>query len=238
MAHPYNEHRDHHVAKRRVGHIVRGYAHGGAVHHGDELEDVKLIRKTVKPSALKKHGGHVRGRAAGGRLDRKGRKRGDTHVNVMIGSPAGGGAGASPPVVPAGIGAAAPPMPPVRPPMPPMAGGPPGMPPPGMPPIRARGGRIKSGPAWEEGLRNGTQPAKDRPNNDDADVIREHRGVKKVRTFRHGGKVANVSRDEKPALSGSAEGKRNPFPKMHHAGGGGLGRLEKAHKARRGVSAP
>jgi hypothetical protein len=222
MAHSHQTHRSHLVEKQRVSHITRGYAHGGKV-HDDEAEDEKLIRKEVKPSALKKRaaGGRIEGRAAGGRLDRGGRKKkGGTHVNVIV-APGAGGAGATPVAPPSPVGAAPVPVPPPRPPMmppgAPMAG--PGMPP-GMPPRahggrvqRTSGGRIKNGPAWAEGLRNGTQ-VQHVPGNSDGERIAEHKGVKKVRTFAKGGSV---------------------YPHMRYGAGGGEGRLEKARKATKGM---
>ena len=279
MAHPYHEHRQHKVEHSRVGHITRGYAKGGAVHY-DEAEDEKLIRKEVKKGALKRAaGGRIQGRAAGGRLDRKGKKRGETNVNVIVAPHPGGvpgGAGAPPP----GIGAAAGPMPvpPPRPPMPPAGGpgmlppgmppgGPGGMPPPGGPPmIRARGGRVGKagdgkgseleggaktdkaipkrarggavdGPAWKEGLRNGTQMQHSGDKDDERRVMEEQKGSKKVRVFKTGGKVKDVSVDIKPPIKGAVEAgfgnaKANPFPHMTAGSKSGVGRLEKLGKSR------
>ncbi len=70
MTHPHAAHRQHHVEHRRVAHITKGYAHGGAV-HGDEAEDKALIKKTVKKSALKVAGDKPKHRA-----DRPRRKAG------------------------------------------------------------------------------------------------------------------------------------------------------------------
>jgi hypothetical protein len=96
-------------------------------------------------------------RARGGKV---GHKKGATHVNVIVNGgkepvpvpvPAGG-----PPMPPPAMGA--PPPGPVAglggPPPPGMGAGPPGTPP---MPGRARGGKVKSGPAWEEGRKAGTQ---------------------------------------------------------------------------------
>jgi len=62
MSHPHNEHRDHKVQERRVGHITGGhgsggrcYATGGAV-HGDEAEDKAMVKRMVKSSSLKADG--------------------------------------------------------------------------------------------------------------------------------------------------------------------------------------
>lgn len=212
MAHEFQSHREHNHAKDRVSHVTRGYKRGGAVHH-DAPEDIDLIRKTVKPGALKrKAGGRIEGRAAGGRLDRGGRKKkGDTHVNVVVAPGAAPPQGAPPP---GPIGAAPPmPVPPPRPPMmpPPGIGGGapgagPGMPPPGMP-MRAKGGRISDGPAWKEGLRNGTQVSH-RPGTDDREKIREHANVKKVRTFKTGGNVGGEMAPTHPTDRGDATSSR------------------------------
>src|ERR1700726_4119752 len=106
MAHPHNEHRAHKVEKRRVAHMTKGYASGGAV-HSDEAEDKQLIKKTVKKTALKMEGGKPKHRmdhrARGGRTKSKGK----TIVNVinapqhpMGGAPGMMPGGAMPPVVP------------------------------------------------------------------------------------------------------------------------------------------
>ena len=124
-----------------------GYAHGGHPHaahhaHSDAAEDRAMIHHMVKPEALK--------RAHGGGVHHKGKhKKGDTHVNILVGHP-GAGAGAAPPPVmpPMGPGAMPPPMPPR--PMGPPPGGPMGagaMPPPGIGgvagPMRKRGGGVR-----------------------------------------------------------------------------------------------
>jgi hypothetical protein len=51
-------------------------------------------------------------------------------------------------------------------------------------PMRARGGRIKDGPAWKEGLDNGTQPQHADGKNDGKNI-----GRGKVVTFKTGGGV-------------------------------------------------
>jgi hypothetical protein len=99
-----------------------GYASGGAQHPhkghsaSDEKADTALIHSMVKPDALN--------RASGGRAHKG--KKGGTHVNILVGQPGGGGAGAGPTVMPP-PGAGPGPMPPMASrPMPPMgAGGPP-----------------------------------------------------------------------------------------------------------------
>ena len=223
MAHPHHEHRDHKVQHRRVAHLTKGYAHGGAV-HSDEAEDKALIRKEVKRSALKVEGKHAKHRsdkphrAKGGRTNKKG---GKTVVNVIAGghpAPMGGPAMAGGPPQPM---PAAPPMPP-RPMMPPpgMPPGGPGMPP-GMPPRRAggrafaKGGRVADGPAWNEGRRAGTQ-VQHTPNKSDGKDI----GRGKVITYATGGKVE--------APQGVA-----PATKLPGGSGGGEARLAKERRAER-----
>ena len=91
MAHPFNEHRAHKVEKRRIPERTKGYAHGGAV-HADEAADKKLIKRTVKKSAMKmdgdkpKHrmdrrarGGKVKKRDTGGSATDRAGNTGDQH---------------------------------------------------------------------------------------------------------------------------------------------------------------
>lgn len=156
MAHPFHEHKQHKVEKQRVGHITRGYASGGAVRH-EEAEEAESTAKRAKRGGMMAEGKKAKHRhdrmprAKGGRAKGKGA----THVNVIIGGqkdntppmpvpvPAGG-----PPMPPPGMGAMAP-HPPIGSP-PPGAGAVPMIP-------RKKGGRVKSGPAYDEGKRNGTQ---------------------------------------------------------------------------------
>jgi hypothetical protein len=215
MSHPHHEHRAHHVEKRRVHHITKGYAFGGGVHHSDEAEDTALIRKEVKSSALKHH--HADGHKSHHRADRPHRAKGGrvkgkgaTTVNINVAPqsgqaphpmpvpvPASGGPPpGGPPGVPPGAGA----PPPMRPPMPPPGAGGPPM------PMRARGGRIKSGPAWHEGLRNGTQ-VQHTGNKGDGENI----GRGKPVTYAKGGGIhpANASmapRDTPSGLAGLSGG--------------------------------
>lgn len=171
MAHPHANIRQSKVEHSRVGHITRSYASGGGVAPGQS--NAKVVRKAL----AQRDAQAVEGGTAKERLDRPGRARGGrapkskgNNVNVIIAPQ--GGQQAAPPMPPPGLAGpvAGPPSPmPPRPPMmpPPGAGGPPmipGGPPPGMMPPRRSGGRtyatggaVKSGPAWEEGKRLGTQ---------------------------------------------------------------------------------
>ena len=223
MTHPHAEHRQHKVERRRVHQMLKGYAAGGAV-HDDEREDKALVKKMVKPGSLKMHGGKVGHRAdkraRGGRTSAK---KG-TNVTVVV-APQGGGAHPMPVPVPAG-GAGPPPMPP-RPPMMPPGGPPMGAGPMGPPnPIRhaggrafARGGGVKSGPAWNEGVRNGTQPHNSPGKNDTKDI-----GRGKPITYKTGGRI-------------EASSKVEPATKLPGGSGGGEARLVKEKRARRDYAA-
>jgi hypothetical protein len=157
-------------------------------------------------------------RARGGRTKHKGSK---TVVNVIAG---GHPAGPMP-------GPMAPPMAPrpMMPPPPPMAGPPgmpPGMPPPGMPPRQAggrayaKGGAVKSGPAWEEGRKNGTQVQHTDGKMDGKDI-----GRKRVITYKTGGAVESPKGVD-------------PATKLPGGSGGGEARLWKEHRAERKYARP
>lgn len=221
MSHPYNDLRADKVNSSRVSHLTR--ACGGSAKHPDAKEDKSLVKNMVKSSSLK-----VEGRKNGGRLDRYARggavKKGATNVNVII-APSSPKEATQTPAIP-GMGPAVMGPSPVPPPRPPMA------PPPGMPmggpqavgamppPIRMDGGRVgykkggavKSGAAWEEGLRNGTQVSHSDGKNDGKDI----RTTKPI-TYKKGGKVEAFGMG--PKMKGGAEG--------------GLGRLEKARMQKR-----
>jgi hypothetical protein len=108
-------------------------AHGGRAEHPDVKEDEALIRKEVKPSALKHEhhkadGGPITGGAKmpslGHRRGKPGGGKGKTNVNVIMagGKPGGDGAPGPLPPPPGGLAGlpprpAAPMMPPPRPPM-------------------------------------------------------------------------------------------------------------------------
>ena len=220
MAHPFASHRQTRVEHARVREITKGYAAGGAV------AAPSAPGSQPGTSAVgKRDGGKVEGRASGGRADRPARrarggrtnaKKGST-VNILIGSQAP----PVPPNGPAGVGAGvAPPMPAPRAPMP--------MPPPGMgagpggppPSIRhdggrayASGGRIKSGPAWEEGLKAGTQVQHSGNKSDGKDI-----GRGKPITYASGGAI------EAPIKGGMG-------PKFSGGSRGGMARMEKAARA-------
>jgi hypothetical protein len=239
MPHPHAAHRQSIVEHSRAKRLTKGYAHGGAVpaNHPDEKADVKLVKKLVKPNSLRMHGGKVKHRAdkraRGGKVKHKG-----TTVNIINAShPNGPGAG--PMMPPGGM-----PMPPPHPPMPPMgappmgAAGPPGMPPGGMPPpggapgmpprppmmppgmpMRARGGSVKDGPAWKEGVKNGTQPTHTPGKSDLGDMFRG-----KPVTYARGGKIESPQGVDKAT-------------KLPGGSGGGEARLVKEKRARRDYKA-
>lgn len=221
MAHPHQDVRQSKVEHSRVARLTRGYASGGAVAGAAEA--------APKAAAVSRaSGGGVGGAPATQRSDRIARARGgripkksSTTVNVIVAPKESATPG------PIGVAAAPPPMmPPPKPPMPgPMAGPPPGMPipggpPPGMPPrshggrTYASGGAVKSGPAWEEGKRNGTQVQHDPGKNDLKDMNR-----KRVITYKTGGAVEAPTRN--------ATGKTL---KMRYGAGGEKGREEKIRK--------
>lgn len=229
MSHPFSEHRQSKVEHSRVAHIAKGYASGGAVHE-DAAEDAAMIKRTVKKSALKVDGHGVKERsdrqhrARGGRTKAKHAK---TNVNVIV-APQGG---QHPPMMPpaGGPGPMPPPAMPPRPPMapPPGPGGMPGAPPmggapmPGMPPRRtggrayASGGRVADGPAYKEGIKNGTQVQHTDGKGDGKDI-----GRGRVVTFWAGGKV------ESPKGVAKAT-------KLPGGSGGGEARLVKEKRAAR-----
>jgi hypothetical protein len=176
------------------------------------------------------------------------------------------GPGAMPPRPPM----APPPMPPGgAPPMPPPGAMPPGgampprpgmMPPPGMP-MRARGGRIKDGAAWNEGLKAGTQVQHADGKSDGKDigrgkVVTFKTGGGVIKTFRAGGGVGQTSGsagpggpykltyartkeplapDVKRAMGGRAEAPKGveSASKLPGGSGGGEARLAKEHRAER-----
>jgi hypothetical protein len=204
MAHPFAEHRQHKVERSRVAKMTKGYASGGAVQAVAPTKRAK--GGAVKKTAMRMTGGAVKHRAdkraRGGKVKHKG-----TTVNIINSPQHPGG---TPPLMPppgglAGVGM--PPRPPMgAPPMPPPGampppGGPPGMPPGGampprpgmMPPppmpMRARGGRIKDGPAWKGGLNAGTQPQHSDGKSDGKNI-----GRGKVITFKTGGGVVKSFR--------------------------------------------
>ena len=234
MAHPHSQHRQHLVEKSRVAHLTKHYASGGAV-HGDEKEDKALIKRTVKKSAMRMAGGGVKHRAdhraRGGRTKHKG-----TTINIIN---AGQHPGA-PPMPPGGPVAGLAPRPPM-PAMPPPAGA---MPPPPMPgggmPMRTKGGRayakggaVKSGPAWEEGVRNGTQPHNSPGKDDKKDI-----GRGKPITYKSGGRIVSFKaggRVVKFKTGGRVESPEgvDPATKLPSGSGGARARLAKEHRAER-----
>lgn len=237
MAHPHHEHRQSKVEHRRVAHLTKGYDKPKN-EHPDVTEDKALVKKMVKPGALKMHGGKVKHRAdkraRGGRTKHKG-----TTVNIINASHPNAAPGLSPPMMPrppmappvAPPAAAAPPMMPPggAPGMPPMGARPPMMPPPGMP-MRARGGSVKDGPAFQEGISAGTAVTHSPGKNDQSDV-----GRKKAITYKAGGAVPGRRLVSFYASGGPVEAPKGvaPATKLPGGGGGGEARLAKERRARR-----
>lgn len=219
MAHPMHEHKAHKVERRRVSHITKAYAKGGAV---KEIGKKSLALHKEEHKAI-----HAEGDGAKHRMDRPKRARGGkvkgksnarTVINVITGHPGGG---AAPPPMPAGIAPAA--MPPAGgPPMmakPPMPGA--GMPPPGMPPMRAKGGAVKS-----IGMHVGTEMQ----HSDGKATANKNLGRGKPVTFKSGGRVRSFY-----ARGGKIESPHGvaKATKLPGGGGGGEARLVKASRAKR-----
>jgi hypothetical protein len=212
------EHREHHVERERVAHITghheghRDHEHvyhrarGGGV-HSDEAEDRALVKGLVKSSALKAHGGAAKHRADKAHRAKGGRvkKNKGTVVNVNV-APQQSAPHPMPMPLPGGSpGAGAAPLMPPRPPMAPPPGGPPGMPPGMMP--HASGGRV--------GYKTGGA------------VFSEKIG-KMSPTGSGSGHGAKV-KTPKNAIYSPAKG--DMAPKFDSGAGGGVARLEMAHRA-------
>ena len=150
-------------AKRQHEHKLHAYggkcrAHGGRAEHPDVKEDEALIKKEVKPAALKHpahkaDGGPIMGGSKMPSLGRhrrpgSGKGKGKTNVNVIManskpGGDAGPGAGSLPPV-------GGPSMPPPRPAMPSIPPRPPVGAAPGPAGPMKRGGAAKKHHAHDE----------------------------------------------------------------------------------------
>lgn len=222
MAHPYQNVRQSKVERSRVGSITKGYATGGAV-----FDDVP--RQATSGQTMATGGAALSGRAPKARLDRPGRANGGrankpVNVNVIVSpregsSPPNPLAAAGMPLPPTGM-PAPPPMPPGP---PPGAGGPP-MPPPGMRSTGgrayAKGGRVKSGPAWEEGIKAGTQVSHSGNKDDATGPYGKNINRGKPVTYASGGPINAPS------------GKSGMGPKLAGGGRGGLARLQKAARAK------
>jgi hypothetical protein len=247
--HPFASHRNDIVERSRVGRIAHGHKHraeGGRV-HGDAAQDRKLIGKMLHDHDRKAEGKKAKHRhdrpmrAKGGRVGKN--KKGATHVNVIVN-------GGHPSPTPVPVPMAPPPMGGPAPPPPAGLGGPapgmggPPMPPPGMPPrkrggrltsdghtakpMRAKGGSVKSGPAWEEGKKAGTQVQHSDGKGTTNTKANLDRG--RVVTFATGGGVvsfrASGGRTEAPG-PGKGMG-----PDLEAGSISGEARLEKAGRAR------
>lgn len=146
MSHPYYNHKQNTVGKRRVKVLMKsGDVPMGGTKHKDEAQDRALISQMMADE--QSPGGDV----AKGRMDRFARGgRVKPSVNINIISPPGHGsspAGPAPVLGPPG-GLPPPGGPPLPPPMPPpgppmMGGSPPGLPPGGPPLMRKDGGRAE-----------------------------------------------------------------------------------------------
>jgi hypothetical protein len=244
-----HSHRQSHVEKRRVSHITKGYAKGGAVKGDKSIGKQALTLHKHEHEALDAEGEGAKHRmdrpkrAKGGKV--KGKSNAKTVINVITGHPGGGAA--PPPMAPPGIGGAAMP-PPAPPPMiakPPMPGAGPGMPPPSMPPMRARGGKVQTptgtgvakntrdseknhgSPVFNASMRDGTQISHAPGKADSKDI-----GRREVVSFASGGKVKTFSCRAKGGRIESPKGvaKATELP---GGSGGGEARLVKEARAKR-----
>lgn len=236
MSHPFAGHRQNKVEHSRVGHITKGYASGGAV-HSDEAEDKAMVKKMVKPSAMRMTGGPVKARADKVNRARGGRtKHGGKHtVNVIVAP--GGNKPPMPMMPPPGPPpTATAPMPP-RQMMPPPPAGIPG----GGPPMRARGGKVDQ--ANKAGAAKQRTMVQHAPGKDDSKDI----GRKPVVTKANGGALTGSHGERAKGLPGmfdrtatynkpsratggpisSTKAKMAPHAKS--GAGGGLSRLDKQH---------
>lgn len=229
MAHPYAAHRQSKVERERVRPITKNCrASGGRVgcEEADERKRGGKVEKRVhepEGKMAKRRADRVM-RAKGGKVGKVGKKH--STVNVIVN---GGGKEPMPIPMPSPAMAGPPPGPPVA-----GLGGPPaGMPPGGlggMPPMppRARGGKVKSGPAWEEGIKAGTQVSHraGKATTNTPENLDRGRQV----TFASGGKVKSFFANGKP---GKEMGPKNP-------GGVATGetRIAQASRAKRGYAKP
>lgn len=192
MAHPFQNVRQNKVERSRAVAMTSGLPNA---------PDKAVVKRTRANSPARAAAtAKIEGKTTMPRLDRyarggkvKGKKAG-TNVNVIIapqgGGAAGPGAALKPPMA-AGL-----PPPPIGGPPPGMGAGPPGLPPmppgpPGMPGMHrsggrayASGGKVKNGPAYDEGRRNGTQVQHSDGKNDGKDL-----GRGKPITYAKGGGV-------------------------------------------------
>lgn len=197
MSHPYQSSRENHVQRGRVAKLTAGYSKEPGISKAGASESHRIAKTKASGDMPKIDGGSSKPRldkyARGGAV-----KKGATNVNVIIAPQGGQPANSPPPVLPApgGMG----PPPPV----------PPGIPPPGGPPPMmqnrggrthyASGGKVADGPAWKEGLRNGTQVQHSDGKSDLGDIYRP-----KQITYAAGGPV-EASNSRGPKLPGGDNG--------------------------------
>lgn len=238
MAHPYASHKTLHT--ERVSKMLGGYA--------KELGGPKANRDYEPKNPMLKHGEAAmpgaKTKIRGDKFARGGKVKGKTNININIAPPADAGAAMPNPAV----APAAPPMAAMAPPPMAPAGPPPGaMPPPGMHPPGAnrggrfaRGGKVKDGSAFKEGIKNGTKVSHSKQ----GDGVTQKKGDMHrppVITKKEGGRIKDFSQDidkikmPKKDFSTPARKPDRDFSEhvhmetVEHAAGGGKGRLEKNH---------
>lgn len=227
VAHPIGtQFRNHNVQHSRVSSIAKGcgggMATGGGV-NSDAAKDKAQVKRLVKSTALKLHGGAIAARqdrpdrARGGKVGRKRNSKGHT-VNVIV---APSETKPPMPMIP-GVAAGQPPaaLPPRPQMIPPPGLASPGGPPPGLAslpggppplPLRARGGKVNADNA---GIGKGRTPVQHSPNKQDGKNI----GRGPVITKAAGGPVTS-----------EYAWKKGMAPHAKGGGRGGMAKLDKAH---------
>jgi len=229
--HPYNMHREHQVAHRRVSEILKGEPEGAKKHFSGHA-----FSKVTSKTAAERHDAGVAGSKGAKRFARGGKVKGNT-TNIII---AGGQAQKQP--VPIPVPAGGPPLggpPPGGP--PPMGGPPPGGPP---MPMRARGGKVKKAQGGDvKPVKEITPPI--------APFTRRERGtfplpyssqtqgerdMDAMKTRARGGKISGGAATRKNLDELSARAEKNSYAKGGRITAGafsGEGRLQKARIAKR-----